>query len=824
MTSWEAVRERARRFRAEALLAAGDGSPAAVVRAARALAGIEEEVRNDEAVDSDARLLGDGRRIVVVPGRSEPEILEDIAHELGHNRLHRDPVFDDGHRWGGAVDGEPTGRRVPVDGYSDRQTKEAQARAFADEFLCPAQDVRAMLARGSDPAAISRALGLPQALVLRQAVEALLLPREPRVRAGAWSGRVGPDGRGAGPDDVQAECMAWQGSPLLVVGAAGTGKTTTLVRRLHLLLATGTRPASVMLVTANRPAADRIVSALADDHPEVAGSIWAGAIEDLAHEVVVRWPGRVGRTGDVRVLDRPSALAILADLMERDEAGRPRPGRAGEALRRFDAARAGARRARPCSGTAPVLDLEREAYAAAMAAADSVDAGGLVTLAAEILRRDPAIVATLRLRFSSLIVDDLHDLPEAGVDLLRLLSPVGADVWATGDPGQAIDGFRGRRGHGVDAFLEAFRPIVRVLRRNHRCAPAVSAVADACRGDRGTASRGPGVTLTAADTPELEAELVADRALSLNGTGTPWADQAVLAWSHATLTRIARAMRRRGIPVVHLGDVGRRREVLDMLAFASLALEDHGPSFARVARSAPYRLSDATIESVTGPEDRPAASILDALARIDRSRVGDAAEARRLSHLAADVSELRRSTLHPGLADWAFAPGGRLASLLAAPDSAETREALAAVHHVLVACAERHELGSHGMSALRDGVAAMASLGQRTRFHATATVGADMDAVRFHTIHAARGMEFEVVHLAGVRVARPRKGRPSHDDADKILHVAVSRARTQLHVTRPLTFQGRPCAAPAVLESMADRFTDGALDAPGIPGRRGRSG
>jgi DNA helicase II / ATP-dependent DNA helicase PcrA len=79
----------------------------------------------------------------------------------------------------------------------------------------------------------------------------------------------------------------------------------------------------------------------------------------------------------------------------------------------------------------------------ALAARGLVDFDGLVELSAEVLHQAPAVAAALRQRWPWVSVDEYQDIDTAQYELLRLLAGDGAGLTVIGDPDQAIYGFRG---------------------------------------------------------------------------------------------------------------------------------------------------------------------------------------------------------------------------------------------------------------------------------------------------------------------------------------------------------------------------------------------
>jgi superfamily I DNA/RNA helicase len=86
---------------------------------------------------------------------------------------------------------------------------------------------------------------------------------------------------------------------------------------------------------------------------------------------------------------------------------------------------------------------DREALVKELTARGLVDFDGLIDLPAGLLAAEPALAAALRERWRVISVDEYQDIDAAQYELLRLLAGDGAGLTAIGDPDQAIYGFRG---------------------------------------------------------------------------------------------------------------------------------------------------------------------------------------------------------------------------------------------------------------------------------------------------------------------------------------------------------------------------------------------
>ena len=110
----------------------------------------------------------------------------------------------------------------------------------------------------------------------------------------------------------------------------------------------------------------------------------------------------------------------------------------------------------------------------ALADRDLVDFDGLVELAAAVLRDDPDVAAGLRARWPRISVDEYQDIDPAQYELLRLISGDGAGLTAIGDPDQSIYRFRGADVGIFGRFAADFPGASMVeLTRNYRSNPAI---------------------------------------------------------------------------------------------------------------------------------------------------------------------------------------------------------------------------------------------------------------------------------------------------------------------------------------------------------------
>ncbi len=280
----------------------------------------------------------------------------------------------------------------------------------------------------------SQGLGVPfpaaGAAASRNLKQSLSPPAAVRPPAAA-----GPVVRGL--NEAQERAVTLPHGPVLVQAGPGTGKTRALAHRLaYLLLERRVAPEALVAITFTRQAAEAMrerVGALLEGSIALAG-LTIKTFHALGHQLLAEaGQGRevadeVTRGGIVREVAKAHGLRpgrLLKDLCLAKQALRY-PEHLGPET--------------PASLAAAYRD-----YETALAAAHLYDFEDLVSRAVLLLLDDARRRADWQGRFRHLLVDEYQDINEAQYRFLKLLAGPEANLWAIGDPNQAIYGFRGAR-------------------------------------------------------------------------------------------------------------------------------------------------------------------------------------------------------------------------------------------------------------------------------------------------------------------------------------------------------------------------------------------
>lgn len=198
-----------------------------------------------------------------------------------------------------------------------------------------------------------------------------------------------------------------------------------------------------------------------------------------------------------------------------------------------------------------------------------------------ILLTDPAITATLRREIGCVFVDEYQDTDPSQVRLLSAIAGDGRDVIAVGDPDQSIYGFRGAEARGILDFPDVFttrtgvRAPVIALGRTRRFGLNLLTASRSISSRLGVPRTLPAEVFARFRRPEVapgvprgkvevftcasegaEAEHIAEILRSAHlRDGMPWSEMAVLVRSgRRTIPGLSRALTAAGVPVEVAGD------------------------------------------------------------------------------------------------------------------------------------------------------------------------------------------------------------------------------------------------------------------------------
>ena len=241
------------------------------------------------------------------------------------------------------------------------------------------------------------------------------------------------DGVLATLDPEQRAAATLPDGPAQIIAPAGSGKTTTMVARLAVLLSRGVDPARICVVTFNRDAAADLASRVARRLGPIvpaATSIEIRTLHALARQVLLDAGEGANLVADRLPLLRAARRRVAAAA---PNVALPEPAQLDTWLSAWKV-----ERREPPAAARPVL----EAYADLLRIRGAVDFDDLVVRACDLLETDARLRLRWQARFLHVCVDEFQDVDAAQLRLVRLLAAPEDNLFVVGDDDQTIYAWR----------------------------------------------------------------------------------------------------------------------------------------------------------------------------------------------------------------------------------------------------------------------------------------------------------------------------------------------------------------------------------------------
>lgn len=878
MEQWEAIRKLAREKRRDIQSEEIRDLASALISAAERSTGIKcrQVAPNDSNLSGAEAVLDPEAKTIWYSSGVEKELATLYqVHEFAHHWI------DGAHASCQSADididlGEertPTGLEI-VESYGSKERRELQANVFAKEFLLPAESLRHWFVdeklNASD---IAIKVGIPLSVVYHQLIYSLLTPQalvsEDAKKVSTSSGQTGLD-------PSQSKAANFSKGPVLVKAGPGTGKTSTLVGRvIHLIKEKKVDPASILVLTFSNKAAEEMRERVMKELPTEAPHIWMGTFHSFGLELMRKFGSYLGLNPTPNVIDPVAALFLLEQhlasmkldhylnlyeptLTLRDILGAI--SRAKDEL--VDASQYSlfAQQMRDSAVSFEEIIAGDKAvevahvydfYENRLTSEQKLDFGDLIFKSVLLLQQNAGVRDNVRHEYQHILVDEYQDVNRACALLLKELAGNGDGLWVVGDARQAIYRFRGAAPKNMREFARDFSGAEIIsLETNYRSQPkilaAFGALAPHMKATKGEVftpwknnrpDEGGHVLMEIADTQESEGIGIAQEIRRQHSNGIPYRDQAVLSRNHATLGRLATILEREGIPILYLGDLFERPEIRDMLALISLAVGDK-IGLLRVANFPEYHIPLHDVYSVIEYSNENDVYLYDALSKfIDQMQVSEQGKIG-LNLLKLHLQEVIYSNnVWLFLTNYLFVQSKYLQPLLT-DSSINAQQKKLAIYQFLRFANEQSQLDINSQDSRKKFLAYIRHLeifGEEKQLRQVPESAKHLDAVRFLTVHASKGLEFKAIYLPGLgqgkfpskRQARrcppptnmiPTLDGNEHEEEEECLFfVALSRARDVLCLSRAKKYGGsnsNPADILGIISQALPRPSDGAVTWP----------
>ncbi len=641
----------------------------------------------------------------------------------------------------------------------------------------------------------------------------------------------------------QRDAVFTADGPLLVLAGAGSGKTTVLVNRVSYLIKYGNAyfsedvpeevdedtvlalesalslsasdiqdilpqfisspcpPWSVLAITFTNKAAgeikDRLLKNFEDE--SVAHSIWAGTFHSVCLRILRKFGDRLGLREGFSVYDQDSTKHLVTDCMK--ELHIPEKFLSAKAVAGIIS------RAKDRLETPDGMELDRDPrlrdvreiyrlYQEKLLFNNAVDFDDIIMMTVSLLRDHEDIHEYYNNKFKYILVDEYQDTNYAQFMLTRLLAEKRRNIMVVGDDDQSIYRFRGATIENILNFDKTY-PDAKVvkLEQNYRSTSNILAAANAIISNNterhskklwSAKGEGARIMIKEAEDQNDEGRFIISRIIkAVKEEGKSYSDFAVLYRTNALGRSLQTSFVKSAIPFRVFGDLKfySRKEIKDMLAYLGVLAKDRdGQKLKRIINEPKRKIGATTVDAIEEISNSLNIPMYEVVEHADEypALAKSKDKLREFSELIAKVREA--SKLPSELIRSIFEASGYREMLEL--EGIEGRAKIENIEELISAALEYEKRveDSDEEATVVGFLEEMSLIGGVDKYDESS------DTVVLMTVHAAKGLEFPVVFLAGMEDGIFPSLRDDDDGGDiseerRLAYVAITRARERLYIS-----------------------------------------
>jgi DNA helicase-2/ATP-dependent DNA helicase PcrA len=591
-------------------------------------------------------------------------------------------------------------------------------------------------------------------------------------------------------NEQQLKVVHHPGGPLLVLACPGSGKTRCITERIIKLLDDGVKPSAILAVTFTNKAAEEMghrVKQRGYGH-----EILICTFHALATRLLRKNAELMGYKSNFTIIDDSAQTSLFRrilkshDLNPQDKKHDPK-----RYIKAIEDKKNNLLSQEEFEEF--LTEVEKQVfrdYQTTLKKSNAMDFGDLIYNAVMLFRQNPEVAKKYATRFQHILVDEMQDTNQSQLEMIKHLTTVHNNIIVVGDEDQMIYSWRGACPQNILGFDQHFTNADRTLLEvNYRCTPQILQAASRLIANNSQrhkkdlqATRGDGqdIKCTTYDTPEAEAERIAELVNLRHYDGYDYKDIAILCRTNSLTRMFEECFRRKDIPYVLLGTFGfyDRKEVKSGLAFMRfLGNTEDALAFEEIVNIPPRGIGPATVLKLLEYAEQVNCPFLEACKSAENIKGITSKAANALVHFVKIVER--------------YDPGDPYSSLV------NVFEDSGFLEYIRITDKKNNEHREDNVNELLRGFASYCNRKskpsidqylQEIMLLSSSDDPAQEDAVRLMTIHAAKGLEFGVVFIPGMEEeVFPHKraiAENSIEEERRVCYVAVTRAKDHLYLSR----------------------------------------
>lgn len=577
--------------------------------------------------------------------------------------------------------------------------------------------------------------------------------------------------------------------PSYVIAGPGSGKTMTIVRKIAYAIQNGVDPKTILLFTFTNKAAREIRDRIQNFIGEKATRMTIGTYHSVCVRILRQYIHYLGYNNQFTILDAEDSLKILSELCKGTSLNVGGiASYISEQKRKLIPYQVALRDA--IGFNAQRAEIYRN-YELRLKAQNSLDFDNLIVLTVKLLTDYPEVRENLHKRYNYIVADEVQDSGFSDLNLIALLTNANQNLTLVGDPDQCIYGFRGSDITSVMSFRDnLYEPKTFLLNRNYRSSQNI--VKASCSVikqndvlvEKSLFSKnepGDKIIYSEAKTPEQEAIKIVSfiRHMRSEKYQVPYKEMAILYRTNSQSAEIEKALLKHNIPYELIGRTSfyQRKEIKDIVSYLKFAYNVYDfEALKRIINTPKRGVGAATLEKIYHASCESKTDLLQTLKEAKDLKIGKKT-LERLNEFIVIIETLRNNFLcvNPSEALCYLLKEIQYEKHIEKDDDKESR---------LQNITQLVELSSN-FSSIQD-LLEQSSLQSEMEDEKN-----NGDKITVMTLHAAKGLEFDCVYIAGCNEELcPFIKAIQCDNIQeerRLFYVGMTRARKYLFLTRSVT-------------------------------------
>ena len=644
----------------------------------------------------------------------------------------------------------------------------------------------------------------------------------------------------------QQEAASIIDGAVLVLAGPGSGKTRVITHRIAHLIANGIEPWRILALTFTNKAAqqmhERVEQLLEGVHH---GRPRVCTFHSFCASIVRRWGERLDIDPGFSIYDTSDQRdAVRTALQKLDlDSGNWTPASVLSTISAAKNSLQSAEQFADAAGDFYTRSIAKiyTAYQETLRRNNALDFDDLLLRVAELLRSDKEVLESLRRDHGYILIDEYQDTNHAQFVIAHSIAAEHGNIFVVGDPDQSIYGWRGADLGNILEFEQQY-PGTEVipLGENFRSTGHIVSSADGLirhnsrrRHKDLHTSLGDGekVAMIRCNDEHHEAERVAELMVQASREGVPWNQMAVLYRVNSLSRVLEEAMRQHGIPYVIARGTAfyDRKEIKDALAYLRLVVNHQDDvALKRIVNTPARGIGATTMKKIEVHATSNQQCLSDSLVAAREVSGIAARTCNAIEGFTSMISRWRRfvdgedAARLPDLVTMVISESG-LESAVAGEDSEEARQRQANLNELITASGESQPPEETDDGLLLD--ALIGFLESVALVSDSDSIDPDQGAVTLMTLHAAKGLEFDLVCMVAMEEGLLPHSRSAEDQGEmeeerRLCFVGMTRARKHLSMlsaasrmfrgarasTIPSSFLGQIPEEHVQREDLSDQF------------------